>query len=391
MELNNIQCTGCGACYNICPTNAIKMVQNNKGFYIPFINSKKCIDCKRCIKVCPLLNPQNTNNIKKVIGLINKNTELRLKASSGAAFSLFASQIIKNGGIVFGVIWDNDMRAVHGLATNMSELECMYGSKYVQSNTMKSYKTVKKYLETGRLVLFSGTPCQIAGLNSYLNKNYKNLILVDLVCHGVPSPSIFEKYKKEFMVKHKDNGKIINIMFRSKRKGWSKNYIVKTITSSREYYEYVDDNDFLLSYLRMLNINDACLSCQFNSLERSSDITLADFWGGGAMGLDDKKGTSLILLNSQKGEDLFNLIKDNCIYREVPIEFALKNNYSINHPAIAHPKRDEFFNDILQNTLGLDKINSKYIKFKKYPNYIVKLVRKQPIFIKNLIKKVTGL
>ena len=212
---NKHNCTGCGACYNICPQNAISMQGDKYGFYKPVIDNTKCVHCSLCEKVCPLDKNFTQDVEPKVFALINKDEKTRLKCASGGAFALFATQIINEGGVVYGVVWDENIIACHTRTDNLIDLEKMYSSKYVQSNIKNTFKQAKSDLEKGTQVLFSGTPCQIAGLKSYLKKEYENLITIDLVCHGAQSPLIFEKYKKEFM-KDKKNEKLININFRSK-------------------------------------------------------------------------------------------------------------------------------------------------------------------------------
>ncbi len=390
--LENKICTGCGACYNICPVNAIRMVHNDKGFYVPQIDDAKCVKCGKCVEICPLDKCFSNNKQPTMYAFINSDTETRLKSSSGSAFSLFAKEIINRDGIVFGVVWDENIKAVHTCAKTNEELEKMYSSKYVQSNTNDTFKKAKEFLNDGKFVLFSGTPCQIAGLKSYLNKDYENLIAIDLVCHGTPSPLVLEKYKKEFMQDKKDKGEILNINFRFKKKGWTPQYYITSIRTTNKTYNIPNkDDEYMQSFQNNLSFNDSCCDCQFSRIPRISDITIGDFWGVNEFdkSLNDEKGTSIVILNSQKGELLFNELKNRGIYKNVPFEDATKYNYNIIHSSTQHKNRKLFFELFLQKKLTLKEINKKCIK--RFPQILVFLFKLLPRPIKNVIKKVLNI
>lgn len=211
------RCCGCSACMNICPNNAIKMKIDNKGFKYPIVDDEKCVNCGLCDKVCPYNNEYTKKEIynKSVAyGGWNNNDEIRKNSTSGGIFSAISKYVLDNNGLICGAIYDDNLKVIHEIVDNIENLKKINGSKYVQSDMKDNFKKIKKYLEDGKLVLFSGTPCQVSGLNSFLGKEYENLYTCDIVCHGVPSPKVFEKYKKE--LEKAKNSEIININFRDK-------------------------------------------------------------------------------------------------------------------------------------------------------------------------------
>lgn len=376
---NKHNCTGCGACYNICPQNAISMQGDKYGFYKPVIDNTKCVHCSLCEKVCPLDKNFTQDVEPKVFALINKDEKTRLKCASGGAFALFATQIINEGGVVYGVVWDENIIACHTRTDNLIDLEKMYSSKYVQSNIKNTFKQAKSDLEKGTQVLFSGTPCQIAGLKSYLKKEYENLITIDLVCHGAQSPLIFEKYKKEFMKDKKDE-KLININFRSKIVKWSQCYLT-TITTNKNIYNM--KNDYYTKAMD-LTLNTSCLSCKFIGKYRTADISIGDFWGVNEFdkSLNDNKGTSILLINNQKGYHILNKVLNCCLLKEVPYEAAVKRNPNIKRPSIENPKRIVFLDKICVNNRNIKKCAKKYLT----PPIHIRLYRLLPLFAKDIIK-----
>lgn len=375
-------CTGCGACYNVCPVNAITIQGDEYGFYKPVIDKEKCTNCGLCEKICPLDKFVSNNNEPTAIALINKDEETRLKCASGGAFSIFATHIINNGGVVYGVVWNENIVAVHDRAATIEQLEKMYSSKYVQANTQNSFKHVKEDLKNNKTVLFSGTPCQIAGLKSYLGKDFEKLFTIDLICHGSPSPLAFEKYKQEFLKEYKEE-KILNINFSDKLIGWRPSHDITTIYGKTKKFE-LKRITYMKAFLENSIINTSCLNCQFNKIPRVADISIGDFWGVDEYDptLNDKKGTSIVLINNSKGQNLLNQVSANCKLQEVPLDVATKRNPNIYSSSKQHKHRKEFLNALCIENKSLKFCVKKY---NKTPLYIA-FYRLLPQFAKSFIK-----
>jgi len=360
-------CTGCGACYNICPTNAIKMEYNNEGFLYPIIDKKKCINCGKCAKACPQINNKTTyqrGGGKKFCYAMMANDEIRKKSSSGGIFTLLTKSIINDGGYIAGAIFEEDFKSVKHIITNsITELEKLKKSKYLQSDTNTTYKETKKLLDENKIILYTGTPCQIAGLKSFLNKDYKNLYTIDILCHGVPSPKVWEKYLNETF----KNKKIIKADFRNKKTEWGKALLLKIVfNDNSDFQEQSNKNIYYKAFLQNLILRKSCATCKYTNTSRPADITLGDFWGIEKYNkkFQDKKGTSLVLINNQKGEFLINKIKKDLILnKKVPIKYAIKGNPVLKTPCTTHQEREAFFRNIDNKNITQninDCLNNKY-------------------------------
>lgn len=357
--LKKNKCSGCHACYNICPKNAISMVEDEAGFKYPVINQKKCIDCGMCQKVCPSIN--KSKEIKKDIkayAAYNKNLDERINSSSGGMFILLAKEIINRKGVVFGASFDKNFDVRHTYVEKENELEQFMGSKYVQSTIGNSYKKVKEFLEKDRYVLFSGTPCQIEGLKSYLKKDYDKLYTQDIICHGVPSPKVWRKYIEYQEDKNKE--KVKDIFFRSKEHGWSM-FGMKIIFDKNSYFKNLQNDMYLRTFLKNICLRESCYNCDFKKKYRISDITLADYWGIDHVhkNMNDNKGASLIIVNSKKGKELFGLIKNDIIYIETDLDIAIKYNIAMSKSAFRVNNREEYINDI--DKMSMEKLTKKYV------------------------------
>lgn len=366
MDKNNViekkKCTGCMACKDICPKNAITMIEDENGFKYPNIDEEKCIKCGLCEKVCPVINKLNENKYKiKVYACKNKDRQIRLKSSSGGVFSLLAKYIIMNRGVVFGARFNQNLEVIHDYIEKKEDIELFRGSKYVQSNIEGNYKKAKEMLDKKRKVLFTGTPCQIEGLLGYLGKNYENLYTQDIICHGVPSPKVWKKYIN--YKKDKKGEYPTNVNFRRKDiLGWS-NYQINYKYSDCEENIHHDEDPYIKIYLKNLDLRDSCYSCKFKKTSRKSDITIADFWGIDNVGskLNDEMGISALLINSEKGEYIFNKIKDDLEYEEANIEDIIKYNSCFCESTYYNEKREEFFNKINNVNLSFEEIIKEFI------------------------------
>lgn len=356
--INKTDCMGCYACYNICPIKCITMEVDREGFWYPKIDRSICVGCGLCDEVCPSLNKKEVNNKPQAYACINKDEKIRSESSSGGMFTIIAEYVFENGGVVFGVGFNDLFEVEHSYVERKEELNKFRGSKYVQSKVGDTYKQAKAFLENKRLVLYSGTPCQISGLHSYLGSYYENLITIDLICHGVPSPSVWSKYVKFREINSKS--KVKEISFRKKTFGWKKFSEYFLFENDFVYLESLDKDLYLQSFLKNICLRPSCYYCKFKSLHRESDITLADFWGIEHINpkMDDDKGTSLIFLNSQKGIVLFSKIKKNMKFEKVDIDEAVQYNVAAIKASNNNPKRNLFMNNI--NSMEFDKLVIKY-------------------------------
>lgn len=272
---------------------------------------------------------------------INKNAEVRKISSSGAVFYELAKWAIAQNGVVFGVKFGEQWNVVHGHAETMDEAVRFLGSKYVQSNVQDEYGKAKDYLDAGRIVLFSGTPCQISALKSFLKKEYENLFTVDLICHGVPSPSVWKKYLQEISA----GRSVLSINFRAKTEGWMKYSLQIDFSDGSRYRKTLNDDLYLQGFLQNIYLRPSCYECRFKGTEREADITLADYWGvhQDIPQMFDGQGTSLILVHSEKGESLWSAVSGSFSVCEVDAKLALSHNVGAVSSATLSAKRDEFY------------------------------------------------
>lgn len=364
------ECHGCHGCFNICPKKCISMEIDNEGFWYPRVDKTLCINCNLCEKVCPIINtPKRENEETLAFACKNKDENIRLESSSGGVFTLLCEMVINNNGVVFGAKYDEDFNVNHGWADNIEECSKFRGSKYVQSSIGETYKRAKEFLDSGRVVLFSGTPCQISGLDAYLMKRYSNLIMVDIVCHGVPSPKVYQEYLKN--IKQLNKGNIKNIQFREKSNGW-KDYNFKVTFSKGEFTQKRTNNIYMNGFLSDLYLRPSCYECKFKKPITSADITLGDYWGVQDIHseFDDDKGVSLILTHTTKGEEIIKDISNNMEVISTDYEYSVKYNPSIVSPVNYNKKREKLFKDIENN--NVESIIRKYTKL----TFIERVVRK---------------
>lgn len=369
--IESILCNGCHACYSICPQRCISMIENEEGFLEPKIDKDKCLDCNLCVLNCPV-NNNHTRNIEKELTsmvVINKNDEIREISSSGGVFAEIANYILEKNGSVYGAGFNQNFEVQHMRIIDKSKLYKLQGSKYVQSKMGNIFLEVKKDLKENRFVLFTGTPCQVEGLKSFLGKEYDKLYTQDIICHGVPSPKAWKKYIEEF------KGNIKSISFRDKTLGW-KRFSMKVETNNEKYINPLDKDIFLQSFLQNLNLRKSCYNCNCKKVNRQSDITLADFWGIDKIDKKyyDDRGTSLVILQSEKGKDLYEQIKSKFIFSEVDLEDAIKYNIAINNSVEMNKGRKRFFKNIDRyNYQKLFEISTKVTVIQRIINFMRKI------------------
>ena len=371
-KIKKNRCTGCSACFNACKFNCIEMIENEEGFLYPKVDLGKCKECKMCIKSCPLLKEKNILNNQEIIAAYSKDDENRKNSSSGGCFGEFAKMILNQKGIVFGVGYDENFNVVHKCVTNIEELQELKGSKYVQSKISDSYKTVQKYLIENKKVLFSGTPCQIAGLKSFLGKNYENLYTIDIVCHGVPSQKLFNKYLETY------EKAIKNLKFRDKTNGWNQFGIKVMFEDGEEKVVVARKDNYMRLFLTNMCLRKSCYNCEFR--ESQSDITIGDFWGIDKINneINDDKGISVLLINTLKGKQIFEQVKEDIIFYEgFNKDEIVKYNSCIKKSVKEPAKRKTFFKDLEE--VPFEKLVKKNVKKQ---NIIKRCLKKIYIVVK---------
>ena len=356
------KCCGCYSCYNACITSAISMFQDKEGFYYPFIDESKCVNCGLCEDVCPILTPKKIDYLSQVYACYRRDFDKRLKSASGGAFAVLAEQIIKEGGIVFGAALNEKFQLHHCSAINSEQLMHLLGSKYVQSQLDTIFQEIIGELETGRKVLFSGTPCQVQGLRAFLRKEYKNLICIDLICHGVPSPKIWESYLKEIS----KGEKIVNFIPRDKTNGINNAPLVFEFANGKRIRQKYNKNAYIKGFINDIYLRPSCYECCFKETNRASDITLGDFWGveKEIPLFYDSYGVSAVIINSNKGRLLFQKTKDKMEFIESNIEQLAKGNPLLIRSAKKTEKREEFFSNweekgVIKTTRKMFRITPK--------------------------------
>lgn len=385
-------CCYCTACKNICPKNAIDMYLDEYGFEYPKINKEKCILCGLCKRVCAFQNIKEENTpIETYVG-VAKDKDIILKSASGGIFSTIAQIYLEKGGIVFGAAFDNNFNLIHIPIKDSKELYKLQGSKYVQSNTLKTYKEVKKLLKEGKEVLYSGTPCQIAGLKGYLMENYSNLLTIDIICHGVPSSKFFKDYIE--ILKRKLKGEIVDFKFRDKEVSWEKNgsvkYNIKGIIKKKRIY--ASESSYYYYFSKCDCFRESCYNCKYTSENRPGDITLGDYWGIEKVHpellekekIREENGISVIIVNTIKGKEVIE--SSDKFYRFVSsFSKARIKNEQLNSPS----KKGENYKKVMNlyknyGYLAVESLYNKQVGIRKYKSRIKTFI---PSNIKRYLKK----
>ena len=374
---NKKECCGCSACVAICPKKCITLQRDDEGFLYANADANLCIDCHLCEQVCPVINRREPNPPQHTFAAKHLDAEIRLKSSSGGVFSLLAQRTLQNGGVVYGASYDKDWQLRHIAITTLDLLPQLRGSKYMQSDMGDCYQRVKNDLQADREVLFSGTPCQVAGLKNFLRKEYEKLFTVDIACHGVPSPKVWGEYLRSINPQQKE---ITDVNMRDKSTGWQRYSItIKCKDGNTLVKERASHNAYMRGFLYGLYTRPSCYDCPAKAGRSGSDITLCDFWGVRHVtpAIFDKKGVSLLLVNSQRGMDAIDALEMERV--EASYAEALKYNRCIEHSAAEPPLRENFWQ--LFHTTGASAIE------KVLPKKQNKLLQKVIAFIQRFTQR----
>lgn len=338
-------CTGCTACVHVCPVKCIAMKTDDEGYLYARIDQTKCINCGTCVRTCPQNNKAKCVNgaPKRVLVIRTKNDNLLRESASGGVFATLAKAIIENGGIVYGAAYDRDLVVKHTAVDNIKDLWKLQNSKYVQSSIGDVFPIVRDQLKNGRVVLFSGTPCQVAGLKRYLRKDYPNLLTADIVCHGVPSLVLFHKYID--WISQKLNMQIGKVNFRDKADGWGLTLAFSPKSAGKKIDVIGPTDPYYENFLRGNFHRPCCYDCHYTSMYRPADITMGDYWG-----VEQEhrkcfsyKGVSLLMLNNEHALEFFDKYKDLFIFEESTFEKAARKNGNLRHPSTKGPLRNEVY------------------------------------------------
>ena len=337
-------CCGCGACAQSCPKNCITMVADGEGFLYPQVDEAACVNCGLCEKVCPILTKKKVpDGGVNAYAAYSSDEEIRKVSSSGGMFSVLAREILNRGGVIAGAAFDEDFSVRHILVETVEELNRLRGSKYVQSRMEDTYIQIRDLLKQGRVVLFTGVSCQVAGLKAFLGRDYDNLYTVDVLCHGVPSPKVWAKYCREQETVH--GQKLTGVSFRDKRISWRKYSLSMKFGNNTEYCRRGGEDAYLQVFLGDLCLRPSCHSCRFKQFPRMSDLTIGDAWGIEKHNpeLDDDRGTSVVLVNSQKGQGLWDAVAGNVVFRSGELDALLPKDADSRRSVKPNPNRSRFF------------------------------------------------
>ena len=371
-------CCGCGACVNACPKSAISMKEDEAGFIYPSVNETLCVKCGKCVSVCTFTSKQSgAHGEPEVYAAVNSNEEILMESSSGGIFSVLAETVIDKGGCVFGAAWADDLSVRHICVDNKTDLNKLRGSKYVQSMTGDTFKQAKELLKKGKYVCYSGTPCQISGLKSYLGSDYDNLLTVDIICHGVPSIKMLRDDLA--YVSGKDPAEIKAVKFRDKSSGWG---VKGSFISSGKKTKYdAGSSPYYFYFLKGELYRESCYNCRFPSEGRQGDITLGDYWGirhelvSQMGGIDPDKGVSCVLVNSEKGKKWLEMIKGGLAIAKSDRKSVEARNKQLTSSSVHLPEHDT----LLENYINSGYTASFKAGYKKHTkDHIVR-------FIKNMI------
>lgn len=375
MLCDKVKCTGCFACYNICPSNAIEMIEDENGCIYPKINEDKCVKCGLCKRTCPSIVKVKGCNEQKCYAMYSRNKKIRENSTSGGIATTFSEHVIKNGGVVYGAGYTKDCNVQHIRVDNLNGLRNLQGSKYVHSYIRDIYKYVKKDLsDTDKCVLFIGTPCQIAGLKNFLGKEYDNLLVIDIICHGVPS----QRYLKE-EVKRINNGiiDVDRVNFReSNQYGF---YIIKN--NKIIYDKNMEQSPYCDAFMNALSLRENCYNCDYARPSRISDITIGDFWGLSEKSKffsDRCKGVSTVIVSTKKGQEFIQRQKESFCIEDRPYEESVNGNSQLRNPTQENKNTKRFREEYPRyGFLKAYKRNTRLLRAKRNVKKIIKILIKK--------------
>jgi len=380
-------CCGCGSCAAICEQNAIIMKTDEYGFFYPYINEQNCLDCGRCKAVCAF--PKGNKNGKQPLAAyaaINKNIDVLNRSASGGVFGVLAEYVLGQNGIVFGCVFDKELKAVHIGIERHDDIKKIQGSKYVQSYMGDCYKQIKEYLKDNRTVLFTGVPCQVGALTSFLGREYGNLITADLSCHGVPSQEFFRDYVN--FLNNKYRIEINNFFFRGKYDGWGKTVRIEYEKHGKTFDKLIQEYDsyYCTYFLKRSIVRDSCYNCKYMCIKRPGDFTMCDYWGIQEVhpGIDCTNGVSALLVNSHRGQKIIDLVRDKIELFPTSLENIIINNGSLR--SVLPIPADRISILTLWKTSGAEGLDKEYQN--KYRIYILKrrIIKTIPDGLKRKIK-----
>lgn len=387
MNLREKGCTGCGLCVSQCPQNAIVMHENKEGFLYPVIDQQKCNECGLCASACEAYKAQSRHKEKplQVKACQTKDVKWLIESTAGGFFPTLAQWVIEQGGVVFGTAYDAEMNPIVCKATTIEEICRFNGSKYVQSDLSKALADIKKELENGKQVLFSGTPCQVAAVKTLCNEYVDNkLITMDVVCYGVPSPGLFRAFLRS--MEEKMQARITDYRFRDKHKnGWSHTTVITMIGKDEKELYYEEEDYSKVPYYKMFGTRDCfrkeCYACKYNTIERISDFTTGNFWGIEGMTdfFNTHNGVSMLLLNTDKARKLFEKVADRFLEMDMTLEQAITANDALVHTCRYPDNRDKLYRCFYKH--GFEAMYKKFYT----DNAVLKLKRKIKTFLKRLI------
>ncbi|SEQ25367.1 MULTISPECIES: Coenzyme F420 hydrogenase/dehydrogenase, beta subunit C-terminal domain [Butyrivibrio] len=367
-------CTGCSACESICPRNCIVLKENEEGFKYPYIDDKKCINCGLCKKTCPIINPPSIEmNKRKALIVRSKNSNILAECASGGAVTTFAEYILNKFGVVYSAVYDDDLNVCHIRIDKKEDLKRISGSKYVQSDITGVFKNVKQDVKDGKIVMFCGTPCQAAGLSNFLGDFRSNVIIVDLVCHGVPSPLLWRKYLEYCNGK---KHKIIKANFRSKHFGYHMASMECKFDDGIKIFASARTNMMLKCFFKNVADRYSCYNCKFKTIDRCSDLTVYDCWHAEELSseiVDDDKGYTNVILQSEKGVQLLKNCSELLEIYDTSLDEAINVDGSMATNSVKMPEtRKDFYKKI--NEMGLENTVFEYFPI-SFLDYCIEMIK----------------